>query len=89
VTERDDLEFLRQALFDALEVADVAAKAKIVGELRQVLKSLAQLPDTEGEMTVADEINARRTARRNAAGHPSSSAKRSQSRRSGGNNRAG
>lgn len=64
MAQRDDLELMRTVLLAALDDADVAVKAQIAGQLRAVIKDLAALGDPVAEVSFADEIAARRTARR-------------------------
>lgn len=87
--QRRDLENLRVGLLAAFESADVAVKAQIAGQLRAVIKDLAALGEGKSEVTAADEIAARRAARRSDPADRSSSSPRSQPRRSGGGNRTG
>ena len=42
------LEAIRDQLTDALEQADVAVKAQIAGQLRQVLRDIDEIPEAEG-----------------------------------------
>ena len=88
MTQREDLEDLRRVLRAALEDADVAVKAQIAGQLRQVIKDLAALGEPVEEVSPADEIAARREARVAGAGGSARTPRRSQPRRSGGGNRA-
>ena len=67
MTQRDDLERLRVVLFEALEGADVAVKAQVAGQLRAVVKDLAGLDVETVEVSKADDLAARRKARRTGA----------------------
>jgi hypothetical protein len=87
--QREDLERLRIELFAALTDADVAVKAQIAGQLRAVVKDLAALGAPAVEVTKADEIAARRAARRSGADNPASTARRSQPRGRRGSDRTG
>ena len=42
------LEDIRDQLTEALALADVAVKAQIAGQLRQVLKDIDEIPEAEG-----------------------------------------
>lgn len=86
-SQRDDLERLRKGLLEAFEAAPDPVKAQIAGQLRMVIKDLAGLGVAEGKGSVADEIAARRAARKPADIAPAG--RRSQSRRSSGHHRSG
>lgn len=86
--QREDLELLRDGLIEAFEHADYAVKAQVAGQLRAVLKDLAGLGETE-DGSLADEISARREARRAGAAPGASAARRGQPRRRGGSDRTG
>jgi hypothetical protein len=80
-TQRDDLELIRVELFAALTEADVAVKAQVAGQLRQVIKDLAALGEPAKEMSKADELASRRASRRSDAADSPPAPKR---RKSGG-----
>jgi hypothetical protein len=88
-TQRDDLERIRVQLFEALDNADVAVKAQIAGQLRAVVKDLAALGEPAKEMSKADELASRRTARRADAADSAPPAKRGKPRSGGRSDRAG
>jgi hypothetical protein len=78
-TQRDDLELLRVGLIAAFETADDSVKAQIAGQLRAVIKDLAALGEPAKEMSKADELASRRTARRSDAADRPPAAKRRKS----------
>lgn len=89
MSQRDDLEILRATLLEALTEADASVKAQIAGQLRQVVKDLAALGEPTEETSVADEIAARREARRTPSSDRSSPSGRGQRRRRSGVHRTG
>ena len=62
-SRRDDLIRMRARLMDALEEADASVAAQIVGQLRAVVKELAELPDAKPESALEKAIR-QRAARR-------------------------
>jgi hypothetical protein len=62
---RSRLEDIRDQLTEALGLADVAVKAQIAGQLRQVLREIDELPAEEGKS--ARERFAERVAAADAA----------------------
>ena len=74
---REDLELLRQGLLAAFARDDNdGVKAQLAGQLRAVIRDLAELAPAEKGKSAADEITARREARRAGAddsSHPSRS----------------
>jgi hypothetical protein len=44
---RERLEKIRDQLTDAMSEADVAVKAQVAGQLRQVLREIDEIPDSE------------------------------------------
>jgi uncharacterized protein (DUF2267 family) len=69
VDHRQRLEVIRDQLTDAMLEADASVKAQIAGQLRQVLREIAELPATEGK-----SARDRFTDRVSAANRPASSA---------------
>ena len=59
------LEDIRDQLTEALTLADVAVKAQIAGQLRQVLKDIDEIPEAEG--LSARERFSKRVAEANAS----------------------
>jgi hypothetical protein len=46
---RERLEAIRDQLTEAMTIADVAVKAQIAGQLRQVLREIDEIPADEGK----------------------------------------
>ena len=55
---RERLEDIRDQLTEALSLADVAVKAQIAGQLRQVLKDIDEIPEAEG-LSARERFSAR------------------------------
>jgi hypothetical protein len=66
---RERLEDIRDQLTEALGLADVAVKAQIAGQLRQVLRDIDEIPEAEG-LSARERFSARVAA----ANPPASSA---------------
>jgi hypothetical protein len=62
-SRRDDLVLMREHLMRAMLDADVSVVAQIVGQLRQVIKELDELPEAKAESAL-EQAAARRKARR-------------------------
>lgn len=63
MSRRDDLETMRTMLLAAAEQADAAVLAQIVGQLRIVVKELAELPEAKADSPL-DNAKGKRAARR-------------------------
>ena len=62
---RERLEVIRDQLTEAMALADLAVKAQIAGQLRQVLRELDEIPEAEG--LSARERFSKRVAAANAS----------------------
>ena len=58
-SRRDDLIRMRARLMDALDEADASVAAQIVGQLRAVVKELAELPEAKPESALEKAIRQR------------------------------
>lgn len=63
MSRRDDLIKMRQVLMDALDECDAAVAAQIVGQLRQVVRELADMPEEAG-VSAVEKARASRKQRR-------------------------
>lgn len=62
-SRRADLVKMRQVLMDALDECDASVAAQIVGQLRQVVKELAELPEDKAQSPL-ELAKQKRAARR-------------------------
>lgn len=67
MSRRDDLELMREHLMNAMLTCEPSVLAQVVGQLRAVVKELAELPDATTE-SVVDKVRRERAERRRAAG---------------------
>lgn len=65
MSRRDDLVKMRQVLMDALDECDPNLAPQIVGQLRQVVRELAELPEATEESPL-EQAKRKRAARRAA-----------------------
>jgi hypothetical protein len=63
---RATLEALRDRLASAFDAADVNIKPQISGQLRATLADIAGLPEVVVKLSQADELRAKRAAKRSA-----------------------
>ena len=62
---RERLELIRDQLTEAMADADVAVKAQIAGQLRQVLREIGEIPADDGRSArerFADRVSAAKAA---------------------------